>query len=201
MTLSKRQINDSASSKRIPTVSCSCGPTAVNDAKSVQNRKILNIPSRPCLDCAAAIFAMTVNRMPVVVTIQIVANTLLPIPAEHKARIEIETAVEVVSSCGVSYRRSSSTIPRLLRRLLLLDILELDRLVPNKDTLKKRKTNTGGKSQFCVHGTEQQCERERGQDRLRTFPRYGSGFLHRLILAANNPNFCLSVPWSTILVG
>lgn len=33
------------------------------------------------------------------------------------------------------------------------------------------------------------------------FPRYGSGFLHRLIFAANSPNFCLSVPLSTILVG
>jgi hypothetical protein len=74
--------------------------------------------------------------MPVVVTIQIVANTLLPIPAEHKAKIEIETAVELVSSCGVSYLRPSFSAPRLL--LLLLDILELDRLVPDEDTLKKR---------------------------------------------------------------
>jgi hypothetical protein len=200
MTLSKRQINDSASSKRIPTVSCSCGPTAVNDAKSVQNRKILNIPSRPCLDCAAAIFAMTVNRMPVVVTIQIVANTLLPIPAEHKAKIEIETAVELVSFRGASYRRPPSLVPRLL--LLLLDILELDRLVPNKDTLKQEGKKPEGKIQFTVTGMKTRYdERERGQNESRTFPRYGSGFLHRLILAANNPNFCLSVPWSTILVG
>jgi hypothetical protein len=138
--------------------------------------------------------------MPVVaVIIQTRANPLLPTPAEKKAASQIETAVELVSFRGASYRRPPSLVPRLL--LLLLDILELDRLVPNKDTLKKRKANTGGKSQFCVHGTEKQYERERGEDGSPTFPRYGSGFLHRLILAANNPNFCLSVPWSTILVG
>lgn len=132
--------------------------------------------------------------------IQTGANPLLPTSAESHARIEIETAVELVSFRGASYRRPSFTIPRLTQRLLLFDILELDRLVPDKDTLKQEKT-TEGKSQFCVHGIEKQYERERGRDGSPTFPRYGSGFLHRLILAANNPNFCLSVPWSTILVG
>ena len=37
--------------------------------------------------------------------------------------------------------------------------------------------------------------------KMLTFPLYGSGFLHRLIFAANSPNFCLSVPFNTTFVG
>jgi hypothetical protein len=90
----------------------------------------------------------------VVVIIQTGANPLLPTSAESHARIEIDTAVELVSFRGASYRRPSFTIPRLLRLLLLLDILELDRLVPNKDTLNQEGKKPEGKSQFAYTGSK-----------------------------------------------